>query len=302
MVVRHHAPSRVLAPVGERSRFRLYLAASNERISHRFGHLHKTCHRVSTSRCALREGRDADHLSNRRFEFGTGRGAGSHEVATFNIHDPSSTKSEYYECFPRSCAVGAEDYTFRASTSSRHAARQPAQPTFKVIPRSGGRSVALAHGRSGGARIGALGFTFLVDKDMGPLLDSYKQPSPDARIRRSVQERQRDDHVGCACSLDRRQGAPQQATQPDYIITLVTLYHDTFPRNPLAARWPTRRVALARSLDEMCNSARPRRYARGDLRTAPALRQAASTTRLRCAQRCQPRGGPRDDRYLRQVS
>src|SRR6476620_7119985 len=38
-----------------------------------------------------------DHLSEGRFEFGTGRGAGSHEVATFNIHDTASTKAEWDE-------------------------------------------------------------------------------------------------------------------------------------------------------------------------------------------------------------
>jgi len=38
-----------------------------------------------------------DHLTNRRFEFGTGRGAGSHEVATFNIYDTSSTRAEWDE-------------------------------------------------------------------------------------------------------------------------------------------------------------------------------------------------------------
>jgi len=38
-----------------------------------------------------------DHLTNRCFEFGTGRGAGSHEVATFDIQDASSTRAEWDE-------------------------------------------------------------------------------------------------------------------------------------------------------------------------------------------------------------
>ena len=34
-----------------------------------------------------------DHITNRRFEWGTGRGAGSHEMSTvFNILDKDSTK------------------------------------------------------------------------------------------------------------------------------------------------------------------------------------------------------------------
>ena len=38
-----------------------------------------------------------DHLTNQRYEFGTGRGAGSHEVATFNIMDTNETKAEWDE-------------------------------------------------------------------------------------------------------------------------------------------------------------------------------------------------------------
>ena len=37
-----------------------------------------------------------DHLSEGRFEFGSGRGAGSHELGTFNI-DPSETKANWDE-------------------------------------------------------------------------------------------------------------------------------------------------------------------------------------------------------------
>ena len=36
-----------------------------------------------------------DHITGQRYEFGTGRGAGSHEVATFNIMDTNETKAEW---------------------------------------------------------------------------------------------------------------------------------------------------------------------------------------------------------------
>ena len=38
-----------------------------------------------------------DHLTEGRFEFGTGRGAGSHEVATFNGLETSATKAMWDE-------------------------------------------------------------------------------------------------------------------------------------------------------------------------------------------------------------
>src|SRR5262249_28200493 len=71
-----------------------YLAATTERIqigsaifnvSPRVNHPVRNAERVAM----------LDHLTNRRFEFGTGRGAGSHEIGTFNIHDPSSTREEF---------------------------------------------------------------------------------------------------------------------------------------------------------------------------------------------------------------
>src|SRR5262249_58370188 len=38
-----------------------------------------------------------DHLSDGRFEFGTGRGAGSREVTGFNVRDTASTKEMWEE-------------------------------------------------------------------------------------------------------------------------------------------------------------------------------------------------------------
>ena len=38
-----------------------------------------------------------DHVTGRRYEWGTGRGAGSHELAAFNILDTNSTKAEWDE-------------------------------------------------------------------------------------------------------------------------------------------------------------------------------------------------------------
>ena len=38
-----------------------------------------------------------DHVTGSRYEWGTGRGAGSHEMATFNILDTESTKAMWDE-------------------------------------------------------------------------------------------------------------------------------------------------------------------------------------------------------------
>ncbi|HUP76317.1 MAG TPA: LLM class flavin-dependent oxidoreductase [Acidimicrobiales bacterium] len=231
-----------------------YLAASTERIhigsgifnlSPRVNHPVRTAEKVAM----------LDHLSNRRFEFGTGRGAGSHEVATFNIHDPTSTKSEYYEVLPEIVRMWEQkDYTFQGKHFQL-------DTPHDILPKPNGQGhppIWRAVGspgtwkEAGELGIGALGFTFSSIKDMGPLLDSYKQAVADCPD--PVGQFKNDNAMitsGVRCSLDRDK-ARKQASNPSYIITLVTLYHDTFPRNPLAARWPNPPVGLpAEGLDEM---------------------------------------------------
>jgi alkanesulfonate monooxygenase SsuD/methylene tetrahydromethanopterin reductase-like flavin-dependent oxidoreductase (luciferase family) len=64
---------------------RIHIGAGIFNISPRVNHPVRTAEKVAT----------LDHLTNRRFEFGTGRGAGSHEIATLNIHDKESTRADY---------------------------------------------------------------------------------------------------------------------------------------------------------------------------------------------------------------
>src|SRR5258706_182793 len=54
-----------------------------------------------------------DHFTNNRFEWGTGRGAGSHELASFNIMDKNSTKAEWEEVVREIPRMWEQvDYTF----------------------------------------------------------------------------------------------------------------------------------------------------------------------------------------------
>jgi len=233
-----------------------YLAASTERIhigsgifnlSPRVNHPVRTAEKVAM----------LDHLSNRRFEFGTGRGAGSHEVATFNIHDLGSTRSEYEEVVRELVRMWEQkDYTFQG----KHFA---VDTPHNILPKPNGqghppmwRAVGspTTWREAGEAGMGALGFTFSSIKDMGPLIDSYKEAV--AACTDPIGQFKNDNCMitsGVRCSLDRDK-ARAQATRPGggYIVTLVTLYHDTFPRNPLAARWPNPPGSIApESLDDI---------------------------------------------------
>jgi alkanesulfonate monooxygenase SsuD/methylene tetrahydromethanopterin reductase-like flavin-dependent oxidoreductase (luciferase family) len=224
---------------------RIHIGSGIFNLSPRVNHPVRTAEKVAM----------LDHLSNRRFEFGTGRGAGSHEVATFNIHDPSSTKSEYYEVLPEIVRMWEQkDYTFQGEHFQL-------DTPHNILPKPNGQghpAIWRAVGSPGTWReagelgVGALGFTFSSIHDLVPLIATYKEAA--AACTDPVGQFKNDNAMvtsGVRCSLDRDK-ARRQAQTPSYIITLVTLYHDTFPRNPLAARWPNPPTAVQRDdLDEL---------------------------------------------------
>ena len=63
---------------------RIHLGSGIFNLSPRVNHPVRNAERVAM----------LDHLSEGRFEWGTGRGAGSHELATFNIH---TFQGEHYQ-------------------------------------------------------------------------------------------------------------------------------------------------------------------------------------------------------------
>src|SRR5919202_1461445 len=83
----HLSSSEVMMGYLFRGTERIHLGSGIFNLSPRVNHPVRNAERVAM----------LDHLTNGRFEFGTGRGAGSHEIATFNIHDTSSTRSEWDE-------------------------------------------------------------------------------------------------------------------------------------------------------------------------------------------------------------
>ena len=56
-----------------------------------------------------------DHVTNNRFEFGTGRGAGSHELKTFSGTEPSQTKALWDEVIEIPRMWEQKDYSFEGN-------------------------------------------------------------------------------------------------------------------------------------------------------------------------------------------
>jgi alkanesulfonate monooxygenase SsuD/methylene tetrahydromethanopterin reductase-like flavin-dependent oxidoreductase (luciferase family) len=218
-----------------------YLAACTERIhigagifnlSPRVNHPVKSAEKVAT----------LDHLTNRRFEFGTGRGAGSHEVATFDIDDKDSTRAEYDEVIREIDRMWEQkDYTFSGehfSMSTPHNVLPkpyaPGHPPFWLAVGS-----PPTWKKAGLLGQGALGFTFSSIHDLEPRIADYKQGISECTD--PVGQFVNDNAMvtsGVYCASDRER-AREQATRfgANYLITMVALYHDTMPR-PGVPMWP----------------------------------------------------------------
>lgn len=190
-----------------------------------------------------------DHLTRGRFEFGTGRGAGSHEVGTFNIHDTSSTKAEWDEVAPEVLRMWRQkDYTFQGK---HFAIDKP----HNVLPKPYGHShppVWVACGnpptyaKAGSLGLGALGFNFSPIGDMKPMIDSYKDAV--AKCSQPLGDYVNDNVMltnAVVCMKDGKR-ARETAMRPDrgYLFSLVCLYHDTFPKPPHAPVWPEKPTVL----------------------------------------------------------
>ena len=185
-----------------------------------------------------------DHISEGRFEFGTGRGAGSHEVASFNGTLITETKAMWHEVvreIPRMWEQ--KDYVFDGEFFN--------VPTpHNVLPKpylQGHPPIWLACGNpssfvtAGEMGIGAVAFNFKPIHDMGPLVDTYKNAAADPK--EIVGQFQNNNlmltnEVVC---LEDRDEARRVATARGngYLLTLLHLYHDTFPKMGNGTTWPS---------------------------------------------------------------
>jgi alkanesulfonate monooxygenase SsuD/methylene tetrahydromethanopterin reductase-like flavin-dependent oxidoreductase (luciferase family) len=183
-----------------------------------------------------------DHLSEGRFEFGSGRGAGSHELGTFNI-DPGETKANWDEVIWEFTKMwDSFDYSHDGTAFS--------SPPRNVVPKpyGGGRThppmwvaagnpptyeKAARHG------LGVLGFNVAAIHDMKEHVDAYKSAIDEA----TPAGRYVNDNVmitnGLVCLEDGREAREAACNmQISYLQSLVFLYHDTFPVPEGFTAWP----------------------------------------------------------------
>ncbi|HZP43173.1 MAG TPA: LLM class flavin-dependent oxidoreductase [Candidatus Binatia bacterium] len=182
-----------------------------------------------------------DHLSEGRFEFGTGRGSSSIEYRGFGIPDGETTRAMYDESLREILRMWRE-------TSYRHEGRFFTMPPRNVLPKPwtkphpplwvacGSPSTFEKAARLG---LGALCFTLGAPKDFAPLIAVYKKH---VRHAEPVGEWV-NDNVACVtalvCDEDRaRARRIACAMGSGYHTSLVFRYLDTFPRPAGIPPWP----------------------------------------------------------------
>lgn len=190
-----------------------------------------------------------DHLTDHRYEFGTGRGAGSHEVATFNILDTNETKAEWDEVIREIPRMWEQrDYSFDGEFFT-------VPYPHNILPKPYGKGhppIWVACGnpatfsKAGQHGIGAIAFNFEPIHNLKSRVDAYKEAvqNPTDQIGQF-----RNDNImmtnACICLKDRdRARQVAMSAGRGYLVTMVNMYHDTMPKSPDAITWPNAPIQL----------------------------------------------------------
>ncbi|HLY39205.1 MAG TPA: LLM class flavin-dependent oxidoreductase [Candidatus Binatia bacterium] len=182
-----------------------------------------------------------DHLSEGRFEFGTGRGSSSTEFKGFGIPDGDTTREMFDEALGeilrmwRDVPYGHEGRFF--SMPPRNVLPKPwTRPHPPLWMACGSPSTFEKAARLG---VGALCFSLGTPADFEPLIRTYKKTIRDAEpIGAYV-----NDNVACVtqlvCMEDAKKArAVALAMGSSYHTSLVFRYLDTFPRPAGVPAWP----------------------------------------------------------------
>jgi alkanesulfonate monooxygenase SsuD/methylene tetrahydromethanopterin reductase-like flavin-dependent oxidoreductase (luciferase family) len=189
-----------------------------------------------------------DHLSDGRFEFGTGRGAGSREVTGFDIPDTSVTKAVWDEVIVEFVKMWDSTEYAHDGPSYRVPYPDESRPTRNVLPKPWKRphpAMWVACGnpptyeKAARLGLGALGFNVAAVRDMEPMIKSYKDNVDKAEPVGAYV----NDNVmitnGVVCLEDGRKAREVACNMGvSYLQSLVFYYHDTFPKVEGMPVWP----------------------------------------------------------------
>ncbi|GHF97409.1 LLM class flavin-dependent oxidoreductase [Streptomyces filamentosus] len=185
-----------------------------------------------------------DHLSEGRFEFGSGRGAGSHEILGFfpGITDMNHTKELWEETIAEFPKMWLQDEY--VGFQGKHWSLPPR----KILPKPYGSSHPAmwyaagspsSYAMAGKMGLGVLGFSVQKVSDMEWVVESYKNAIKEAK---AVGDFVNDNVMvtSTAICAETHEKAVEIAAGGglNYLQSLLFRYHDTFPRPEGVPEWP----------------------------------------------------------------
>lgn len=224
-----------------------YCAAVTNRIHLGSGIFSLNPHKDHPARVAERVAM-LDHLTDGRFEFGSGRGAGSREVTGFDIESTELTRAIWDEVIREIPRMWREtEYSYQGPSFNMPYPGDPI-PTRNVLPKmwkpshppmwvaAGNPSTYVKAAQMG---LGVLAFNVSAVKDMAPLVATYKDNIGSAE---PVGEYVNDNIMitnGLVC-LEDGQAARRAACDMgiSYLQSQVFHYHDTMPKPEGMPIWP----------------------------------------------------------------
>ncbi len=182
-----------------------------------------------------------DHLSEGRFEFGTGRGSSTTEQRGFGIDDPELTREMVAETLPEIVRMWRdEEYSFDGKFFSMPERKVLPKPYTKPHPplwvAAGSPSTFELAARQG---LGVLCFAFGKPEQFAPLIEKYKKDIENADPVGGYVNNNIMVTTQMLC-LEDGQRAREIFYDLDigYYLSLVFRYLDTFPRPPGIPVWP----------------------------------------------------------------
>ena len=187
-----------------------------------------------------------DHLSGGRFEFGTGRGAGSHEILGFlhreGVTDTSATKEIWEDVIGEFAKMWTQD------TYEGYEGKFWSLPPRKVLPKPWGKghpamwyaagnttSYAMA-ARKG---LGVLGFSVGELAELAPVLEAYKRDIVNAEpVGTFVNDNIMVTSGAFVAETTEEAVEAIMRSSMTYLQSNVFRYHDTFPRPEWVPPWP----------------------------------------------------------------
>ncbi|MCB1257073.1 MAG: LLM class flavin-dependent oxidoreductase [Microthrixaceae bacterium] len=183
-----------------------------------------------------------DHVTEGRYEWGTGRGAGAHEMATFDLLT-SETKEMWDEAAPEILRMWEQrDYTFDGKFFK-------IEEPHNILPKPYGKGhppIWVGCGnpatftKAGNLGIGAIAFNFEPIYNLKGRIEAYKEGIADCTEPLGQYINDNIMMTNAVICLEDRDRAREIAMSKGrgYLNTMVSLYHSTMPPMKNAVVWP----------------------------------------------------------------